>query len=156
MFFHIKFVCFSCALLLDLKTNKKDFFFDKMNDTMNSSSEDDRGPPPGPPPSVSPPSSPLSSPEYRIENDSVPIMGTSVRNRIQPKETPTVDPSIKDPNKFDGELTGCGGSCFCHPESACHRSIALFLMCILGFGSYFCYDNPGALQVSNRNIKQSI
>uniref|UniRef100_A0A1B6KVZ3 Lysosomal dipeptide transporter MFSD1 n=1 Tax=Graphocephala atropunctata TaxID=36148 RepID=A0A1B6KVZ3_9HEMI len=26
------------------------------------------------------------------------------------------------------------------------RFLALFLMCLLGFGSYFCYDNPGAIQ----------
>ncbi|XP_054284429.1 major facilitator superfamily domain-containing protein 1-like [Macrosteles quadrilineatus] len=26
------------------------------------------------------------------------------------------------------------------------RFFALFLMCLLGFGSYFCYDNPGAIQ----------
>lgn len=26
------------------------------------------------------------------------------------------------------------------------RFLALFFMCLLGFGSYFCYDNPGAIQ----------
>ena len=120
-----------------------------MDDTMSSGEYDlHREPPPCPPPSVSPANSPPSSPQYRMETDSVPILGTSVRNRIQPKENLPADQSIKNPNKSDGELTGCGGSCFCHPESTCHRSMALFLMCILGFGSYFCYDNPGALQVS--------
>ncbi|QQP56007.1 Uncharacterized protein FKW44_000524, partial [Caligus rogercresseyi] len=44
------------------------------------------------------------------------------------------------------DLEGCAGSCCCHPTSLCHRLIALALMCFLGFGSYFCYDNPGALQ----------
>ena len=34
----------------------------------------------------------------------------------------------------------------CHPDSICMKLIALILMCTLGFGSYFCYDNPGALQ----------
>ena len=71
-------------------------------------------------------------------------MGT-VPSRIESKE--------KDNDEIDEngtvELTGCAGSCLCHPESKCHRALALFLMCILGFGSYFCYDNPGALQVSN-------
>ena len=38
-------------------------------------------------------------------------------------------------------------SCLCHPESKCSRGLALILMCVMGFGSYFCYDNPGALQV---------
>ena len=35
--------------------------------------------------------------------------------------------------------------CF-HPDSVFMKSLALVLMCTLGFGSYFCYDNPGALQ----------
>ena len=41
---------------------------------------------------------------------------------------------------------GCGF--FCNPQSICHKGIALALMCSVGFGSYFCYDNPGALQVN--------
>ncbi len=39
------------------------------------------------------------------------------------------------------ESPGC-----CHPSALCHRLAGLFLMCLLGFGSYFCFDNPGALQ----------
>ncbi|XP_030241384.1 major facilitator superfamily domain-containing protein 1 [Drosophila navojoa] len=34
----------------------------------------------------------------------------------------------------------------CAPTSKPHRFLALLFMCLLGFGSYFCYDNPGALQ----------
>lgn len=34
----------------------------------------------------------------------------------------------------------------CFPSSALHRYFVLFFMCMLGFGSYYCYDNPGALQ----------
>ncbi len=59
-----------------------------------------------------------------------------------------IRPVAEDPDS-DLELTGCAGSCFCHPKSFCHRLIALVLMCLLGFGSYFCFDNPGALQVKN-------
>ena len=44
------------------------------------------------------------------------------------------------------ELDGCAGSAFCHPQAFLHRVFALILMCLLGFGSYFCFDNPGALQ----------
>jgi len=44
------------------------------------------------------------------------------------------------------DVEGWEGSCFCHPQALLHRIIALALMCLLGFGSYFCYDNPGALQ----------
>ncbi|KAJ8686589.1 hypothetical protein QAD02_022383 [Eretmocerus hayati] len=32
------------------------------------------------------------------------------------------------------------------PRRACFRFLGLALMCLMGFGSYFCYDNPGALQ----------
>lgn len=33
------------------------------------------------------------------------------------------------------------------PRSAPHRYIALALICLLGFGNYFCYDTPGALEI---------
>jgi len=39
----------------------------------------------------------------------------------------------------------------CNPNSSCHKAIALILMCIMGFGNYFCYDNPGALQAPIQN-----
>ncbi|XP_031634922.1 major facilitator superfamily domain-containing protein 1 isoform X2 [Contarinia nasturtii] len=38
------------------------------------------------------------------------------------------------------------GGCCCNPSSTCHRFIALILMCLVGFASYFCYDNPASLQ----------
>ncbi|XP_021961117.1 major facilitator superfamily domain-containing protein 1 isoform X2 [Folsomia candida] len=44
-----------------------------------------------------------------------------------------------------GGQGGCWFSC-CDPRSSLHRFIVLLFMCFLGFGSYFCYDNPGALQ----------
>jgi len=44
------------------------------------------------------------------------------------------------------ELTGCGGSLPCNPKRALHRYLVLIIMCFLSFGSYFCYDNPAALQ----------
>nr|CAH7743861.1 unnamed protein product [Callosobruchus chinensis] len=44
----------------------------------------------------------------------------------------------------DGPPPGCF-NWFCHPVGRCHRFIALIFMCFLGFGSYFCYDNPAAL-----------
>jgi MFS family permease len=45
-----------------------------------------------------------------------------------------------------------------NPHHRLHRYVALFLICFLSFGSYFCYDNPAALasviqkdmEVSNR------
>ncbi|XP_058816315.1 major facilitator superfamily domain-containing protein 1-like [Topomyia yanbarensis] len=51
-----------------------------------------------------------------------------------------------DDDELRQEQPGCGSSVCCNPTSALHRFIALILMCLVGFGSYFCYDNPGALQ----------
>ncbi|KAM6933433.1 lysosomal dipeptide transporter MFSD1 [Xenentodon cancila] len=34
----------------------------------------------------------------------------------------------------------------CDPRHILHRIVVLVFMCFLGFGSYFCYDNPAALQ----------
>ncbi|XP_054651216.1 major facilitator superfamily domain-containing protein 1 isoform X2 [Dunckerocampus dactyliophorus] len=34
----------------------------------------------------------------------------------------------------------------CDPAHLLHRIVVLVFMCFLGFGSYFCYDNPAALQ----------
>ncbi|CAL8078201.1 unnamed protein product [Orchesella dallaii] len=48
-----------------------------------------------------------------------------------------------------GESVSVEKGCFfrcCDPRSGFHRFLALFFMCFLGFGSYFCYDNPGSLQ----------
>ena len=47
---------------------------------------------------------------------------------------------------YETDIPGWEGNCFCHPQALLHRVGALLLMCLLGFGSYFCYDNPGALQ----------
>ena len=37
--------------------------------------------------------------------------------------------------------------CSMHPESYLFQGIGLLFICSIGFGSYFCYDGPGALQV---------
>jgi dipeptide/tripeptide permease len=34
----------------------------------------------------------------------------------------------------------------CNPRKFFYRYFALIFMCLLSFGSYFCYDNPAALQ----------
>ena len=38
--------------------------------------------------------------------------------------------------------------CSWHPESYLYKGIGLIFICSIGFGSYFCYDNPGALEVN--------
>ncbi|PIK52246.1 hypothetical protein BSL78_10870 [Apostichopus japonicus] len=50
-------------------------------------------------------------------------------------------------------MTGCGATVCCDPHRALHRYIALCFICLLSFGSYFCYDNPAALQLQ---IKQTM
>ncbi|NXT20477.1 MFSD1 protein, partial [Syrrhaptes paradoxus] len=42
----------------------------------------------------------------------------------------------------------------CDPRRLPHRLLVLALMCFLGFGGYFCYDNPAALQTQvQRDMK---
>ncbi|CAK6441954.1 unnamed protein product [Pipistrellus nathusii] len=42
----------------------------------------------------------------------------------------------------------------CDPRRLAHRLLVLLLMCFLGFGSYFCYDNPAALQTQVKRDMQ--
>lgn len=42
----------------------------------------------------------------------------------------------------------------CDPSRLAHRLVVLLLMCFLGFGSYFCYDNPAALQTQVKRDMQ--
>ncbi|XP_055859252.1 major facilitator superfamily domain-containing protein 1 [Episyrphus balteatus] len=78
-------------------------------------------------------------------SDRVPI----VENDELSQEALAVSPATAVPqrdNELDPAPTGCGASMCCNPSSGLHRFIALIFMCLLGFGSYFCYDSPGALQ----------
>ncbi|XP_074658444.1 lysosomal dipeptide transporter MFSD1-like isoform X2 [Tubulanus polymorphus] len=59
---------------------------------------------------------------------------------------PTEGAAGGDDGVDDVVLTGCGGSMACDPRRALHRYLILIVMCFLSFGSYFCYDNPAALQ----------
>ncbi len=58
-------------------------------------------------------------------------------------ENPTIqsesDPLVKK------ESRGCVAT-MADPTKPFFRYFALIFMCMLGFGSYFCYDNPAALQ----------
>lgn len=45
-----------------------------------------------------------------------------------------------------------------HPSHSFQRMVALLLMCLLGFGSFFCYDNPAALEerfTNDMGLKES-
>ncbi|XP_025191928.1 major facilitator superfamily domain-containing protein 1-like [Melanaphis sacchari] len=53
---------------------------------------------------------------------------------------PSTSSAIKNNQENDCKVT------WTHPSHIFQRLIALFLMCLIGFGSYFCFDNPGALQ----------
>uniref|UniRef100_A0A7N8X458 Lysosomal dipeptide transporter MFSD1 n=1 Tax=Mastacembelus armatus TaxID=205130 RepID=A0A7N8X458_9TELE len=44
----------------------------------------------------------------------------------------------------------------CDPSHLLHRMVVLVLMCFLGFGSYFCYDNPAALQTELLQVITSV
>ncbi|KAL3201555.1 hypothetical protein MRX96_012588 [Rhipicephalus microplus] len=45
-------------------------------------------------------------------------------------------------------------SVFCDPTTRAHRLIVLVFLCFLAFGSYYCFDNPGALQSQIENVMQ--
>ncbi|KAJ0181914.1 hypothetical protein K1T71_002636 [Dendrolimus kikuchii] len=55
--------------------------------------------------------------------------------------------SIMENPETSGSSRQCSVSptSWCHPAHRAHRFFALVLMCFLCFGSYFCYDTPGAL-----------
>ena len=80
----------------------------------------------------------------RIRNSSIRLSHTEptsliVRNRDTISTTEQSNINVQE-EEFQG-------NCCTDPRSRCHRLIALILMCLLGFGSYFCMDNPAALQV---------
>ncbi|RVE64953.1 hypothetical protein OJAV_G00130730 [Oryzias javanicus] len=57
----------------------------------------------------------------------------------------------EDDESSSGERRSASGagrpmSAICDPSHVLHRGVVLIFMCFLGFGSYFCYDNPAALQ----------
>ncbi|TPP65419.1 Major facilitator superfamily domain-containing protein 1 [Fasciola gigantica] len=54
-------------------------------------------------------------------------------------------PDLDDESETDIH-PGCGSSLACDPSRWLHRYLMLFFICFLAFGSYFCYDNPAALQ----------
>ncbi|XP_053625696.1 major facilitator superfamily domain-containing protein 1-like isoform X2 [Plodia interpunctella] len=52
---------------------------------------------------------------------------------------------MENPESGGSSSTRVSPASWCHPAHKVHRFIALLLMCFLCFGSYFCYDTPGAL-----------
>ena len=56
------------------------------------------------------------------------------------------EPMIQS-ERGSGEEGRAGALSFmCNPRKFFFRYFALIFMCLLSFGSYFCYDTPGALQ----------
>lgn len=62
------------------------------------------------------------------------------------ENTPLLENNVKEDPKEEQAPYNGGCNFFCNPQSSCHKAIALLLICSIGFGNYFCYDNPGALQ----------
>ncbi|XP_031573119.1 major facilitator superfamily domain-containing protein 1-like [Actinia tenebrosa] len=66
----------------------------------------------------------------------------------------TVESNEKSPlvkSDFEPELKGCGASVCCDPRRRLHRYLVLIFICFLSFGSYYCYDNPAALEKQIKN-----
>ena len=53
--------------------------------------------------------------------------------------------SMNEKESGDGSKTV--NACSMHPDSALFKTVGLIFICSIGFGSYFCYDIPGALEV---------
>ena len=58
------------------------------------------------------------------------------------------DPLIQSEDQSLKERpVGCeGGGILCDPNRLVYRYVGLFFICLVNFGTYFCYDNPAALQ----------
>jgi hypothetical protein len=56
------------------------------------------------------------------------------------------DPLIQYVDDKEPESKQNAVNIICDPRKFYYRYFALIFMCMLGFGSYFCYDNPAALQ----------
>ncbi|CAO2612930.1 Major facilitator superfamily domain-containing protein 1, partial [Lemmus lemmus] len=63
---------------------------------------------------------------------------------------------LGDPPEGDSAVRGTPRAlpALCDPSHLAHRLVVLLLMCLLGFGSYFCYDNPAALQTQVKRDMQ--
>ena len=83
--------------------------------------------------------------EHRSERPSS-VSGASTDGESGARRERTFSASEAETDAETQDIPGWEGSCLCHPQALMHRIMALMLMCLLGFGSYFCYDNPGALQ----------
>lgn len=91
-------------------------------------------------------------PDVKEEEQSLNTDANETCVRFAPTNS-SVNEVSEDETELLEELSGCGASALCDPRRGPHRFIALFLMCLLGFGSSFCLDNPGALQ---DNIKSDM
>lgn len=56
-----------------------------------------------------------------------------------------VEPLLENGTRVDAKVSPDSRCCCCSVRSRVFRSLILFLACSLTFGSYFAYDNPGAL-----------
>lgn len=91
-------------------------------------------------------------PDVKEEEQSLNTDANETCVRFAPTNS-SVNEASEDETELLEELSGCGASALCDPRRGPHRFIALFLMCLLGFGASFCLDNPGALQ---DNIKSDM
>lgn len=66
---------------------------------------------------------------------------------INGEENKENEPLVQSlPNDVEDRESSSCGSYLCNPRKNFYRYFALIFMCLLGFGNYFCYDTPAALQ----------
>jgi MFS family permease len=56
------------------------------------------------------------------------------------------DDEEEEVNPYEPAAGTIWASPLCHPKYRLHRYFTLFFMCCMGFGNYFAYDSPAALQ----------
>lgn len=73
-----------------------------------------------------------------LPEDASPIIRAS-EEQIEDEE--------REVEEVEEQVTGfCLSSFLCNPRKTGHRFFALLFLCLMSFGSYFCYDNPAALE----------
>ncbi|CAN8021308.1 unnamed protein product [Ixodes persulcatus] len=77
-------------------------------------------------------------------------MAEDETNLIRGEQPPALDDPHEGPSRNEDdvgyEMPQSCGKAFCDPSTRAHRFIILVFLCFLSFGSYYCSDNPGALQ----------
>ena len=87
-----------------------------------------------------------------MSDDEQLIDASSITEEETKKEDRKTKQTVENGLDEDTADFGClGSSAACNPFKKVHRFLVLPLVCLLSFGSYYCYDNPAALAPQFKN-----